>query len=222
MSAACAAGCDRNTWTSNRSGHAAAHKARREPLFPAACLVRPIWCRYERRTTRGGSCRGRGCRLATLGFGAEGRNRTGTGLAAQGILSPLRLPVPPPPHNKIEKFPLLRRHGNRRRCRHAFLSECSTKCSGHRNKEGPPPDENTRHRRPAVASRTWIWSFRSDFRGDYGRRCVIFGLTVRCWAKMYAVPRGGSNANRAQPACGAVGRFRDGDDRCGHLRSAAG
>src|SRR5208337_4804468 len=30
--------------------------------------------------------------------GAEGRNRTGTSLAGQGILSPLRLPVPPPPH----------------------------------------------------------------------------------------------------------------------------
>ena len=31
-------------------------------------------------------------------IGAEGRNRTGTSREGQGILSPLRLPVPPPPH----------------------------------------------------------------------------------------------------------------------------
>ena len=31
-------------------------------------------------------------------IGAEGRTRTGTTLAGRGILSPLRLPVPPPPH----------------------------------------------------------------------------------------------------------------------------
>ena len=29
-------------------------------------------------------------------FGAEDRNRTGTNLTIRGILSPLRLPVPPP------------------------------------------------------------------------------------------------------------------------------
>ena len=28
--------------------------------------------------------------------GAAGRNRTGTGITSRGILSPLRLPVPPP------------------------------------------------------------------------------------------------------------------------------
>ena len=32
------------------------------------------------------------------GYSAEGRNRTGTSREGQGILSPLRLPVPPPPH----------------------------------------------------------------------------------------------------------------------------
>ena len=30
--------------------------------------------------------------------GAEGGNRTRTVLADRGILSPLRLPIPPPPH----------------------------------------------------------------------------------------------------------------------------
>ena len=29
-------------------------------------------------------------------FGAADRNRTGTGITTRGILSPLRLPVPPP------------------------------------------------------------------------------------------------------------------------------
>ncbi len=31
-------------------------------------------------------------------FCTEGRNRTGTGVKARGILSPLRLPIPPQPH----------------------------------------------------------------------------------------------------------------------------
>ena len=31
-----------------------------------------------------------------ISSGAEDRNRTGTNLAIRGILSPLRLPVPPP------------------------------------------------------------------------------------------------------------------------------
>ena len=29
-------------------------------------------------------------------YGARGRSRTGTGVASRGILSPLRLPIPPP------------------------------------------------------------------------------------------------------------------------------
>ena len=29
-------------------------------------------------------------------IGARGRNRTGTGISSRGILSPLRLPIPPP------------------------------------------------------------------------------------------------------------------------------
>ncbi len=29
-------------------------------------------------------------------FGARGQNRTGTGVTPRGILSPLRLPIPPP------------------------------------------------------------------------------------------------------------------------------
>ena len=41
-------------------------------------------------------------------IGAEGRNRTGTSREGQGILSPLRLPVPPPPHaqqNELSTLP---------------------------------------------------------------------------------------------------------------------
>lgn len=34
--------------------------------------------------------------FTTVVFGAEDRNRTGTNLTIRGILSPLRLPVPPP------------------------------------------------------------------------------------------------------------------------------
>ena len=34
-------------------------------------------------------------------FGAEDRNRTGTNLTIRGILSPLRLPVPPPRHIEL-------------------------------------------------------------------------------------------------------------------------
>ena len=33
-------------------------------------------------------------------FGAADRNRTGTGITTRGILSPLRLPVPPPRQTK--------------------------------------------------------------------------------------------------------------------------
>ena len=40
-------------------------------------------------------------------FGAEDRNRTGTNLSIRGILSPLRLPVPPPRHVNLIKW---RRH----------------------------------------------------------------------------------------------------------------
>ena len=37
-------------------------------------------------------------------IGAEDRNRTGTGITPRGILSPLRLPVPPP-RQKVEATP---------------------------------------------------------------------------------------------------------------------
>ena len=37
-------------------------------------------------------------------FGAEDRNRTGTEISLRGILSPLRLPVPPP-RQKVEATP---------------------------------------------------------------------------------------------------------------------
>ena len=37
-------------------------------------------------------------------FGAEDRNRTGTEITLRGILSPLRLPVPPPRH-EVEATP---------------------------------------------------------------------------------------------------------------------
>jgi hypothetical protein len=40
---------------------------------------------------------GRGVLLFCLN-GARGRNRTGTGVTSRGILSPLRLPIPPPGH----------------------------------------------------------------------------------------------------------------------------
>ena len=34
----------------------------------------------------------------SLNFSAEGRSRTGTDINIRGILSPLRLPIPPPRH----------------------------------------------------------------------------------------------------------------------------
>ena len=37
--------------------------------------------------------------IDTIG-GAEDRNRTGTAVSNRGILSPVRLPVPPPRHNQ--------------------------------------------------------------------------------------------------------------------------
>ena len=37
--------------------------------------------------------------------GAEDRNRTGTDITIRGILSPVRLPVPPPRHIKLEATP---------------------------------------------------------------------------------------------------------------------
>ena len=43
--------------------------------------------------------------VAAEGDGAEGRNRTGTSRWGQGILSPLRLPVPPPPHTQAKGIP---------------------------------------------------------------------------------------------------------------------
>ena len=43
----------------------------------------------------------------SLMFGAEGRNRTGTSREGQGILSPLRLPVPPPPQAQQKQLSTL-------------------------------------------------------------------------------------------------------------------
>ena len=40
-----------------------------------------------------------GYRVLHLLVGAEGRNRTGTDRTVRGILSPLRLPIPPPRHD---------------------------------------------------------------------------------------------------------------------------
>ena len=37
-------------------------------------------------------------------FGAADRNRTGTGITTRGILSPLRLPVPPPRQTTKKKM----------------------------------------------------------------------------------------------------------------------
>ncbi len=42
--------------------------------------------------------------LIPVECGAEGRNRTGTSREGQGILSPLRLPVPPPPHSETPRL----------------------------------------------------------------------------------------------------------------------
>ena len=48
-----------------------------------------------------------GCGLiAPRKHGTEGGNRTHTSLAGQGILSPLRLPVPPPPHAEVARLML--------------------------------------------------------------------------------------------------------------------
>ena len=44
------------------------------------------------------------CSKYCLFFGAEDRNRTGTEISLRGILSPLRLPVPPPRH-EVEATP---------------------------------------------------------------------------------------------------------------------
>ena len=43
--------------------------------------------------------------LVTRRNGAEDRNRTGTDITIRGILSPVRLPVPPPRHIKLEATP---------------------------------------------------------------------------------------------------------------------
>ena len=43
--------------------------------------------------------------------GARGRNRTGTGFKSRGILSPLRLPIPPP-GQKIEAITILKNLNN--------------------------------------------------------------------------------------------------------------
>ena len=53
--------------------------------------------------------------------GAEGGNRTLTSLAGQGILSPLRLPVPPPPPAEDKRVRPQMRLG---------LSKCSGNCRG--------------------------------------------------------------------------------------------
>ena len=42
--------------------------------------------------------------FTTVVFGAEDRNRTGTNLTIRGILSPLRLPVPPPRQVTLKKY----------------------------------------------------------------------------------------------------------------------
>ena len=42
--------------------------------------------------------------MQQFSFGAEDRNRTGTNLTIRGILSPLRLPVPPPRHMEPEEY----------------------------------------------------------------------------------------------------------------------
>ena len=37
-------------------------------------------------------------RIIAINYGAEGRGRTGTEISFRGILSPLRLPIPPLQH----------------------------------------------------------------------------------------------------------------------------
>ena len=45
-------------------------------------------------------CRNDEASKAEIKDGARGRNRTGTDITVRGILSPLRLPVPPPGRDK--------------------------------------------------------------------------------------------------------------------------
>ena len=57
--------------------------------------------------------------LQAIDFGAEGRNRTGTTLTGQRILSPLRLPIPPLRHMTRRSRPAawpdeVGKHKNRR------------------------------------------------------------------------------------------------------------
>ena len=70
--------------------------------------------------------------------GAEDRNRTGTEITLRGILSPLRLPVPPPRH-EVEATPRIELGIKVLQTSALPLGYVATKWSGKRDSNSRPP-----------------------------------------------------------------------------------